>query len=81
MIIVISKGSGGTIPEGAPYLIRLALPNETTIELGDSRVVEVIFYSGKDDRTSEDYKAVTKRNVTWSTDPAGIIAVDPYGRI
>lgn len=66
-----------------PIAVRIALPNDkpTIIEMGNSRVAEVLFYSGNDDRTSDNYKAVTQRNIVWSVSSDGIISIDPYGRI
>lgn len=65
MIIVLRANSDPPIPvDGAPQSIRIALPSYPTVmELGSSRVLEVIFYSGYDDRNSDDYKTVTKRDV------------------
>ena len=53
----------------------------TQIELGQSRVLEVLFYSGRDDRTADDFMNAVNRDVSWSTNPEGIITVDPYGRV
>lgn len=50
MIIVITRNGGGGGSEGGPQSIRMAIPASTVIELGDSRVIEVLFYSGKDAR-------------------------------
>jgi hypothetical protein len=66
-----------------PVKIRIALPADrpTQIELGRSRVLEVLFYSGRDNRTIDDFMNVVNRDISWSTNPEGIITVDPYGRV
>jgi hypothetical protein len=66
-----------------PVKIRIALPADrpTQIELGRSRVLEVLFYSGRDNRTTDDFMNVVNRDISWSTNPEGIITVDPYGRV
>ena len=51
------------------------------MELGTSRVFEVLYFSGRDDRTQDDFVLVTERAVEWSTDPEGIVEVDMYGRV
>ena len=40
-----------------------------------------MYFSGFDDRTSDDFKSVTERTVHWKVDPEGIVSVDPYGRV
>ena len=44
-----------------PISIRLALYDNVTIVKGNSRVVEVLFYSGDDDRGSKNFKIVNQR--------------------
>lgn len=51
------------------------------MKLGTSRVLEVLFFSGNDDRTSDDFKVVTEKTVHWRVDPEGIISIDDYGRV
>jgi hypothetical protein len=40
-----------------------------------------LFFSGHDDRRSDEYKTATNRELIWSVSPTGIIEVDAYGRI
>ena len=51
------------------------------MKLGTSRVLDVLFFSGHDDRTSKDFKVVTHKEIKWSVKPEGIISVDRYGRV
>jgi hypothetical protein len=44
-------------------------------------VIEAMFLSGKDNRTSEDFESVTEREVMWSVDNASVLDVDLYGRV
>ena len=66
-----------------PVRLKMALPAEDpfALVLGESRVVEVLFFSGFDDRSSDDYRTVNRREVEWSVEPKGVLAVDPYGRV
>ena len=34
-----------------------------------------------DDRNSDDYKVVSKRDVTWTLSKEGVISIDDYGRV
>lgn len=49
--------------------------------MGTSRVFEVLYFSGSDNRTSDDYLLVTERAVSWTVEPEGIATVDMYGRV
>lgn len=49
------------------------------INLGENRVLDVVFYNGNDDRSSNNYVPVTKREVVWETSSKGIIDLDMYG--
>lgn len=82
MIIVISGHSGSDSVDGGPTSIRMALPADraTVVQLGDSRVIEVLFYSGHDDRT-QNYQAVSKRGIKWTLSQPNIVSIDPYGRV
>jgi hypothetical protein len=51
------------------------------MKVGTSRVLEVLFFSGDDDRSSNDFKVVTEKSVHWRTFPEGILSVDSYGRV
>ena len=51
------------------------------MKIGTSRVLEPFFFSGNDDRTSDDFKVVTEKNIEWKTSPEGIISIDDYGRV
>jgi hypothetical protein len=68
MIIVLLNNNNTPPLVGGPQSIRIALPTNqpTVIELGNSRVLEVIFFSGKDNRNSDDYTLVSLRDITWS---------------
>lgn len=84
LIVVLNLPEGEVLVEKSPTAIRLALPMDwktIPIILGRSRVAEVLFYSGHDDRRNDDYKTATDRQLIWTVSPAGIIEVDPYGRI
>lgn len=63
--------------------IRIALPDQSPfpIPLGESRVFEVFFFSGHDNRIGNDYQAVTLREVVWSVSPKEVASVDAYGRL
>jgi hypothetical protein len=53
-----------------PHKVRIALPSGLTqIELGRSRVLEVLLYSGRDNRTADDFMNVVNRDVRWFTNP------------
>ena len=54
---------------------------EIVIEIGTSRILEPMFFSGKDDRTSQFFRAVTMKEVIWNAKPDGIVKFDQYGRI
>lgn len=51
------------------------------MELGNARILEVLYYSGKDDRNKDDFVNVTERAVKYEVDPEEIITIDPYGRV
>ena len=51
------------------------------MEMGTARVLEILFFSGKDDRNSESFAPVTLKDVKWTTEPSEIISVDQYGRV
>ena len=51
------------------------------MKLGTSRVLDVMFFSGHDDRTSDNFQVVTQKELTWNISPEGIITVDQYGRV
>ena len=51
------------------------------MKLGTSRVIDVMFLSGQDDRTSPDFKLVTEKEIEWKITPEGIITIDDYGRV
>lgn len=41
----------------------------------------MLFFSGFDNRNSEDYKTVNRREVEWTVEPKGILSIDQYGRV
>lgn len=84
LIVVLTLPSEEVVEAKSPAYIRLALPTDwptIPIKLGRSRVAEVLFFSGHDDRRRADYKTAANRGLVWSVSPAGIIEVDAYGRI
>lgn len=53
LIVILGRDSDGIMDIGWPQSIRITLPDGyTQIQMGDSRVVEVLYYSGKDNRNS-----------------------------
>lgn len=81
--VALNKNDGGTSKVVSPVKLTLALPKQSPfpIVMGESRVVEVMLFSGHDDRMAEDFQQVTDRDLVWSVSPAGIVHVDAYGRI
>jgi hypothetical protein len=81
--IALNKNDGGVSKVVPPVRLTLALPKESPfpIVMGESRVVEVLLFSGHDDRMGKDFQQVTEREVAWSVSPVGIVQVDAYGRI
>ena len=63
-----------------PKRIALPLPDVSEMVVGDSRVVEVLFYSGND-ILDKNFKNVTERQVTWTITPAACATIDSYGRL
>lgn len=55
---------------GCKETLRLVVPQDWEMNIGDSRTVEAVFSSG-----------VTNRVLTWSTDPADVACVDAWGRV
>ena len=51
------------------------------MEVGTARVLEPLFFSGKDDRKSTSFTAVTMKEVKWKAIPEGIVELDQYGRV
>ena len=51
--------------DGEPSRMRIVAPASKTwrIEMGNSRVLEFLFYSGIDDRNDYFYRSVTKRDI------------------
>lgn len=43
--------------------------------------MDVVFYSGNDDRTLDNYKSVNRREVKWEVSPSGVVQVDRYGTL
>ena len=79
-MVVASNLTNNSVP---PTSIKLTLlDNSTTImKVGTSRVVDVLFFSGNDDRTQNNFQSVTEKTVHWRTFPEGIISIDFYGRV
>jgi hypothetical protein len=80
LVAILSRTlNTGVVP---PTAIKMPLlGNTTTMKLGTSRVLDLLFFSGNDDRTSLDFQSVTEQSVHWRTFPEGIVSVDPYGRV
>jgi AraC-like DNA-binding protein len=88
LLILISTPLIGTSIYAAkekvlPKRIELSIPGESEMVVGDSRVIEVLYFSGMDNLNSPSFKAVTKRGVTWSTSSKndGKVKIDNYGRL
>jgi hypothetical protein len=64
-----------------PVKIRLAVYDNLMILENQSRVLEVLFYSGNDDRGQNPFKIVNMRDIVWKPEPEGVISIDSYGRI
>ena len=81
--LAINKNQGGGSVTVPPVEIVLALPPQSPFQivLGQGRVIEVMFFSGKDNRTADDFQSVTEREVMWTVDNASVLAVDLYGRV
>jgi hypothetical protein len=43
--------------------------------------LDVVLYNGNDDRSSNNYEPVTKREVGWEVSPEGIASIDIYGTL
>jgi hypothetical protein len=78
---VFSANAGVSIEKGAPARIALPIPAKCEMVVGDSRVIDVSFYSRHNKLKSKKFKTVTKKGIQWTTNPEGIISVDPYGRV
>ena len=83
VVILVVVFFGKTNHKVEPVAIKLALPKDkpTLMKLGTSRVFTVLFFSGHDNRTLDNYKGVTEKAVYWDIHPKGIISIDPYGRV
>ena len=64
-----------------PTRITIPLHDESEMELGDSRVIEVMFFSGNDNLEDDNFQNVTERGIEWITEPEGIVSIDKYGRV
>ena len=66
-----------------PERIELSIPEKSEMTVGDSRVIEVLYFSGNDNLNSPSFRAVTERGVKWSisSDNGGIAKIDNYGRL
>ena len=64
---------------------RIAIPwfedREIMMELGTSRVFEVLFFSENNNRTDKNFLLVTERAINWTAEPPGVVSVDLYGRV
>lgn len=80
VVILTNTLNADVVP---PTSIKLPLLDDrsTIMKLGTSRVLDVLYFSGSDDRTSDSFKSVTEKDVHWKVDPEGIITVDSYGRV
>ena len=75
------KKSNDETEKVKPVKVSLPLHDETEMVLGDSRTVEVLFFSDNNDLTDPGYKTVTEKGVEWTTKPEGIVSIDKYGRL
>lgn len=81
--VALNKNDGGSSKVVPPIKLTLALPPRSPFQivLGESRVIEVMLFSGHDDRSAKDFQQVTEREIIWSVTPVGIVEIDGYGRI
>ena len=64
-----------------PHRIHLCIPNSSEMVTNDSRVVEVLWYSGYDNLSQHDFSPVTERDIIWNITPSGHATIDAYGRL
>ena len=80
-VLVIKLGNNA---EDLPGLTSIKMPlldQVTLMKLGTSRVLDLMFFSGNDDRTSSQFQTVKEKSVLWTTAPEGVVSVDRYGRM
>ena len=70
MMFSVCMPVGAAFSFGSEATLRLVVPENWEMNIGDSRSVEAVFSSG-----------VTNRVLTWSTDPADVASVDEWGRV
>jgi hypothetical protein len=63
------KSGGGSVQEEAK-LLRLILPVDWELNVGDSRSIDYVFDS-----------SVTDRNLTWTVFPESVASIDKWGRV
>ena len=64
VLVVMLSGSDKTPDLTA---IRLSLNDDTTVmKVGTSRVIDVFFFSGNDDRTKDNYRGATQKSIEWN---------------
>ena len=79
--ICMSASADKTKEKVLPVKIKLPIPENCEMEVGDSRVIDVLFFSGKDNLANSDFKTVTERGINWSITPEGLATIDNYGRL
>ena len=68
-------------PPILPHRIHICIPNYCEMVTNDSRVVEVLWYSGHDNLSQDDFSLVTERDIIWNITPSGHATIDSYGRL
>ena len=70
MMFSVCIPAGAIFEFGSKDELRLVVPENWEMNIGDSRSVEAVFSAG-----------VTNRVLSWSTDPADVASVDEWGRV
>ena len=78
--ICMSASADKTKEKVLPVKIKLPIPENCEMTVGDSRIIDVLFFSGNDNLNSPSFRAVTERGVKWSisSDNGGIAKIDNY---
>ena len=66
-----------------PKKIELSIPEKSEMTVGDSRVIEVLYFSGNDNLDDPSFKSVTERTIDWdiSSNDGGKAEIDNFGRL
>lgn len=72
---------GEEVEKVEPVKISIPLHDTSEMTVGDSRVLDVIFFSGNDDLNKAGFKIVTDKDLVWTAEPSDIVSIDKYGRL